>query len=333
MVMFLMGLCSIRKTLSDEMNDVGQFVSHLLFISLASNTIWGTFAIIYNSFFYFGFFNTIINLLLLSSLVMSGFIQMARQGTIDWMRKSNIGEQILNGLNYYYNLYIVSKNSLENIRTYAVHILDNYVLIYGLIIYDKFVTVNSDLSDNNKSRKIMGKLNKRYIEVKDIFMQQYFQPYIFSLIESTMTADPFQNINNNYKLNTDMTDKFEKMLLDSEIDNLSDDSEDSPVNVQPVPDEQSVQSPPQTVTPEANRQILRKKIAAKKSARVNRNKQVQMNMKAPPNMNKMMETMMEGDNLQKMMAAFPPGQLNMSNPDDKQMELIMQMMQQMNKKN
>jgi glucosamine 6-phosphate synthetase-like amidotransferase/phosphosugar isomerase protein len=127
-----------------------------------------------------------------------------------------------------------------------------------------------------------------------------------------------------------MTDKFEKMLLDSEIDNLSDDSEEIvPVKKEEIP----VPAQPQ-ISPEANRQMLRKKIAAKKAARGNRNKQMQMNMnKQPPNIDKMLETIMQEDNLKKLMESFPHGKIDPSNIDNKQMELMMQMMQGMNKKN
>uniref|UniRef100_A0A6C0CBJ0 Uncharacterized protein n=1 Tax=viral metagenome TaxID=1070528 RepID=A0A6C0CBJ0_9ZZZZ len=326
MAMFLMGLASISSTLSDKMKETGKFISHLLFISLTCNTVWSTLAIMYNCFFYFGFFNTIVNLFLFSFLVMGGFVQMAQEGVMDWMGKYTLGQQILTGLNNYYDLYIVSANLWTRICEHVKYVFKNYVQVYGTVVIDKLLTVNADLSDNLKSKKVIARLDKKYAVTKDMFMQEYLQPYFFSLIESTISGDPFQNVNNSYKVNTDMTDKFEKMVLDSEIDNLSDEDEDTSPAAVPI-------EPPKVLSPEENRQMLRKKIAAKKAARGNRNKQMQMSTKSqPPNMNKMMETMMQGDNLKKFMTAFPPDKMDPANLDDKQLELMMQMMKDMNKK-
>jgi len=88
----------------------------------------------------------------------------------------------------------------------------------------------------------------------------------------------------------------------------------------------------------ANRAILKKKIAQKKAMRTGQTqrqaKQVQENMsqmKSNPEMTAMMQMMMQGDNLNKLMKQLPTDQLNSSipggkpNPEDMK-KIIAQMM-------
>ncbi len=334
MVVVLIAMNSSIDKLTDEMKDIGKFIGHLLFISLVLHLVWCIFHLTFSTIFYFGFFNTITYTLIFTFMGISGITKFIDK---HYLSKSNIGQQFLTVINNYYNIYFVSKNWSNTIKTYLTHIYQNYVKIYGLFIFQKLWSVNTDLSDNSKTKIVMNKLDEKYVDAKQCLFQQCFEPYFFKMVNDTINNDPFtlkpiklENMYKNPKLNTDMN-----FLQESQMDNVEDSLDD--LNDEDTLKVETPIVPPLKLPPTTNnetkpivnnRNALRKKIAAKKMERSNRNKYPP----GPPGMDKMMETMLQGDNLKKIMEQFPPDKIQQQDVDPEQVRQMMQMMMKNTKK-
>lgn len=329
-IIFLSGALG-NHTLSEESNHIVRFIAHLTFLSLTISTIWGILATIYSIVFYFGFFKTVMNTFLIAFLLLGEFIQSASE----FLNQYSVGKKIVEYATRIYDASSGYSDFRFKLLDYALHLYTTHGIEYMLIAYDKILDVHDDFGNNNLSRRVADKLSARYDVTKGKLLKDHFQPYFFKLIESSMGACSFENMDNDYKVNTSMS-KFENISLDTEVDNFED-SEDEVQLTQPavvaVPIANTVVAP-QPISAEAHRQALRKKIAAKKNARMNRNRQMQANMNAkPPNMNKLMESMMTGDNMKKIAEMFPNGKMDPNNLSSQQMETINQLMQDSQRKN
>jgi len=330
-VIFVSGALG-NHTLSEETTHIVKFIAHLTFLSLTISTVWGILATIYSIVFYFGFFKTVMNSFLLVFLFLGEFVQFASE----FLNQYGVGKKIVEYTSRIYDTLSEYSDFRFKLLDYVLHVYTNYGVEYMLIAYDKILDVHDDFGNNNLSRRVGDKLSARYDVTKGTLLKDHFQPYFFKLIESSMGAYSFENVDNDYKVNTCMS-KFEKISLDTEVDNFSDDSDEEVQLTQPAPVAVPIANTivaPQPISAEAHRQALRKKIAAKKNARMNRNRQMQANMNTkPPNMNKLMETMMTGDNMKKIMETFPNGKMDPNNLSDQQMETINQLVQNAQRKN
>jgi hypothetical protein len=168
-----------------------------------------------------------------------------------------------------------------------------------------------------------------------------------------------QNINMNFLLNTQVNNKDilddlddldeapdlssipaenQNETTDKIIDNVTDNVTNNVTDK--IPDKMVSKQP--TITAAERKAILKKKIAEKKASRRTggtslgqRSKQNQItNLMNMPGMNEMMETMLKGDNLEKIMKQMPKDQMDpqMKNIDPEQMKQMKQMIRTMNKK-
>jgi len=361
MTIILIGLNGALDSLSNEIKDIGKFIGHLLFISLVTHLVGCMMYSVYSTIFYLGFMNTVIYTSVFTFLGMGVMIKIVSECLENNLSKSNIGQQMITIINNYYNIYIASKNWSNIIVTNFLNIYYNYIKSYGSIIYRKLSNVNADLSDNTGTKIVMNKIDAKYADAKQCLLQNCFSPYFFNLFNTTMNNDPFRSgdalaFNNIYKnpgLNTDMSflqtshmDIFEDNLddFDDYIDDLQNEEkivvDQESILEMKTPElknslsQSSIDVIPDTNTQTNNRNALRKKIAAKKAERSIRGGKNQqnpmtnpmMNPMQMPGMDKMMETMLQGDNLKKLMEQFPPDKIGMSNMDPEQMRQIMQSM-------
>ncbi|XWV25310.1 hypothetical protein QJ856_gp0460 [Tupanvirus deep ocean] len=344
------------ERLTNETRDIGKFLGHAMFISVCFSLISGLVLMIYNVIFYFGFVNTIISLNMVFMFLMSSMVQMCKEQINDKLSKSNIGNKILNLINYYYNTYVVSKKLGNKLGDFVKLIMMNYVWVYCKIVFNKFLKINNELSENSQSQIVKTKLDNKYSDAKKYFSEEVIQPFFIKSFQSALENNPFAVINgndkdnqNHYK-NTLSNQNINMSFLantkfneNDNIDDLDDDLDMS--NVPEVPKEQIEQAEKlekeqentKVLTAEEKRAALKKKMAEKRANRggPNRNQKSMQNNMANlmnmPGMNEMMETMLKGDNLEKLMKQMPKDKVGMQMPtvDAEQMK---QLIRAMNKK-
>ncbi|XWV26572.1 hypothetical protein QJ857_gp0495 [Tupanvirus soda lake] len=342
------------ERLTNEMKDIGKFLGHAMFISVCFSLVCGFISMIYNILFYFGFVNTIICLNIICMFFMSSMVQMFKQQINDKLSKSNVGNKILNAINYYYNTYIISKKLGKKIMDFSKFVVLNYVWVYCKIVFYKFLKINNELSENTQSQIVKTKLDNKYSGVKNYISEEVIQPFFIKSFQSALESNPFAVINNidkdnqkpykNTLSNQNINMSFltnTKINQNENIDDLDDDLDLS--NVPEVPKEQieqtiiSEQEKPKVLTTEEKRAALKRKMADKRANRggANRNQKSMQNNMANlmnmPGMNEMMETMLKGDNLEKLMKQIPGDKVGMQMPnvDAEQMK---QLIRAMNKK-
>jgi hypothetical protein len=361
----------IGDKLTNELKDIGKFLGHAMFVSVCFSLVCGFISLIYGIIFYFGFVNTMITINIICMLSMSSLVNLFKQELVRYFSKSNIGNKILELLNYYYNTYIISKKYCDKIAIFSKYIFQNYVWMYTKIIFNKFMKINNELCDNKQSIVVKNKLDVKYSNAKNYFVEQIVQPYFIKSFQDALENDPFSLMNplnpsgtdflinsmdkNQYKNNVsnenmNMNTSFLTNNKLNEKDNL-DDLDDNEIDLKNVPEVSKKQiedaeklekeitvheNKKPILNVEDKRAALRNKMAEKRTARTGgRNpKAMQQNMANimnMPGMSQMMETMMKGDNLEKLMKQIPQDKLGKHSGaiDPEQMK---QLIKSMNKK-
>lgn len=362
----------------DKIKDIGKFLTHVMFISFCFSIICNVISFIYGILFYFGFSNTIIFFKILCVFFMSDLIPMFKKQLNEKLSKSNIGTKILEGINHYYNTYVISKNIYEHVIEYGKYILKNYIWVYCKTIFNKFLEINNELAENSQSTIVKSKINDKYNDAKKYITNQVIQPMVMESFQSVLESEPFANID---LTNIDLTNfdmeiqnnseeilpaskqykKFphvknmnmsslanKKTINDDNFDDLDEDLDLS--NVPEVSEEQIKKAEmldkkimanqddiPKNKTSDDNRTALRKKMAEKKAIRTIGNRQAiknnisnimnmpEMNdfMKKMPGMNEMMNSMINGNNFDKLLNQIPKNKDSQPSFDNNQLKELL----------
>lgn len=191
MIVLLSWINMSADKIPDEIKDSGKFMGHIMFISVCFSMFSEIINAIYCIIFRYGFVNTIIILHVFFLVSMSGLINIFKEKIKFYLSKSHLGNMILNGLNYYYNTYIVTKKYNERIMEIIKYYFNNYVWYYTKIIFSKFVKINVELSDNQQFKIVKNKMNNKYESIKQFAVEKMIQPYVMSSIQSALEKDPF----------------------------------------------------------------------------------------------------------------------------------------------
>lgn len=389
----LVVLLSIINYASDRISEEYirrcKFFAHTMFVSIIVSFIFNILSFVYNTIFYYGFINTISTLIVGSMIFLSGVTNIFKDYINEKVRKNNMGNKILNILNYYYNGYYLSKNFGLYISNKLKYLFDVHVYKYIVKIYLQLKNINSVLIDNEQSSNVVSKMYTGYSNStsyigKKVFERVFIKQMNQSIFNSNMDMTNMMNdalqantLDKKYYKNTlsysnmnmntiDIANTSDDDLLDDLTDlDLSDapvvnNSEFDTTNVEPEQNSQISETkhtpntdtdtslnkfrPQQSSnnsTPNDNkintRMALKKKIAEKRSNRtsgLNNNKMMTndtqkiANMMNTPNMNKLMESMMQGNNLEKILKRMPKDKMNidMQNINTQQLKEFMKTM-------
>jgi len=180
---------------------------------------------------------------------------------------------------------------------------------------------------------------------KDVF-EMPFNPNMGLYTNNKIDTKIVKPIGNQYKTtlpsnNIDMNFLGNNKIIDDSMDDLDDNDTDLDnslkVSEEQIKDAEKLDNElnrelsekSKELTPEEKKNALRKKVAEKKAARTaGRGQQAKQNMSnimAMPGMNEMFETMLQGDNLEKIMKQMPQNNVSMQMPniDANQMKQIM----------
>ena len=360
MISLLSWINITHDSIPEESKQTAKFIGHTMFISVCFSLLNEMLLFVYSKIFYYGFANTIILFYMGSLIAMSKLATIFKDKITFYFSKSHLGNFILISLNYYYNTYIIAKKYNQKIIKLFKYYFNNYVWTYVGIIAKKFLKINVELSDNQEFNIVKKKFNQQCSNIKQIVIERAVQPYFIKTLQESLLRDPFDQTQNNathlnltsYKNslnnnNIDMSFLSNTNLEDNndDLDDLDDvdlsDVPDAPANQeldedneqeQTVPQKNVSKNPakgsnkkiaPEKMTRQERRAMLRKKIKNKQMERGG-NKNAKQTMKAP-GMQKMMETMLKGDNLEKIMKDFPmPNQGTGQSLDANKMKKIIQ---------
>lgn len=370
MVLLLGTINTVPEKFSQESKDVGKFMGHVFFLSICFSMFSWLVSLVYGMIFYFGFVNTVIFLNIAMMMVVSGTVQLFGDKIINVLSKTWFGSKILDLINYFYNFNIFSKFFYNYVAKYVSIFFKQYLFYWFKIILAYFMVTNYELGDNSRSNIVKNKMSMKCSEAKNKFIEKIAKPYFIKSIESKLSMDPFAQTTNQYK-DTLSTNNMEMSLLTSTngdngvFDDLDVEVEDVDVDAanaaMQMPDitatngklefgtsglQDILTGQEPTFIPQTsdNKAALRKKLAAKKAQRTGsmsrntKNQKVNTNlgnaklhMEMPP-MNELIQTMLKGDNLEKMMKQIPPEKMNlqMPNVDPEQMKQLLQSMMKNN---
>lgn len=325
-----------HNKITEESRQTGKFIGHTMFINVCFSLFNEAISFIYSKIFYYGFVNTIILVYIVFLIAMSKLTSTFKAKIRSRMSKSNLGNTILNLINYYYNSFIVTKKYNEKIVKVCKYYFNNYIWVYSKIVLSKFIKINNELGDNKEFNSVKKKINDQCSNIKQIVIERAVQPYFIKSLQESLTNDPFDETQNKVRHLKGMS--YKNSLLDDSIDmsflnntNLVENNDDlddlddidlsnvpdAPTNQDEELDEETIQQPfkntvkkvaPEKMSRQERRAMLRKKIKNKQMERGG-NKNVKQAMKMP-GMQKMMDTMLKGDNLEKIMKEFPMGGQN-----------------------
>ena len=213
LVVLLSWMNTCPDKLTNEMKDLGKFLGHAMFISVCISLVCGFISFIYNILFYFGFINTIIVLNISCMFLMSNLVSVFKQDLNEKLSKSNIGNKILDLITYYYNTYIVSKKLGQKILEYIKIFIKDYLWVYIKIIYNKFIKINKELSNNSQSKIVKTKLDDKYSNAKNYITEQVAQPFFIKSFQSALGNDPFAMANLNKEIVTNKKNPYKNSLL------------------------------------------------------------------------------------------------------------------------
>lgn len=312
--------------LSNDIRDTGKFMEHTLFISVCFSLVCNLISCIYGIFFYYGFINTIIMLNMIIFVTISGFVNIFGQQIVNFLGKSTLGSKVLMLLNYYYNTYILSMNIGQKIYHNGAKAVKKS-WIFTKIFVKKYFHVYQDLSNNTKSKLVISNLSTKIENTKSYFINCMLQPYFIRSFSDTLMNDPFRcNIEKlgdsqknkddiSYK-NTLCNESINMNFLDkSKIEEDFDDLDEQPdmsnvmeVSKEQIDEAEKINADVQNVSSSEVRRIkYRQKIAEKKMQRTgkSRNQTINPDLMNMPGMNEMMQTMLQGNNLEKLMKQMP----------------------------
>lgn len=352
-----------KNIISDKTKNIGKFMGHSLFISVCFSLVCSFISLIYNIIFFFGFVNTIVMVNIICMLLMSGLTNLFKTNMFEYLTKSNIGNKILDMSNYYYNTYIMPKKYTEKIMNLMRHIAYNYIWVCVKIMFNKFIKINSELSDNNQSENVKNNIDIKLSNAKHYFIEQILQPYFIKSFQDALENDPFMlaNSSNNeilinssakypYKSITSNKNMYMNFLANSNIDGNDDIDDLDEIDLKNVPEVSQKQledaeelekklieeNKKQEHCNEEKKAILKKKMAEKKALRTGtlNKKHAQQNfanIMNMPVMDQMMDTMLKGDNLEKILKQIPQEKIGKqaSSFDPEQMK---QLLKSINKK-
>lgn len=324
-----------HDNISEESHQTGKFIGHIMFINVCFSLFGEIISFIYSKIFYYGFINSIILIYITSLITMSKLTNTFKEKIQSCLLKSNIGSTILNCLNYYYNTYIITKKYNKKIIDLCKYCFSNYIWIYSKIVLGKFIKINNELGNNKEFNIVKKNFNDKCSNIKQIVIEHAVQPYFIKTLQESLIKDPFDESHNKVRHLKAMS--YKNSLLDDSIDmsflnntNLAENNDDfddlDDIDLSNVPDvsvnqyneenneeinKEKLQTSkntinkaiPDKITRQERRAMLRKKIKNKQTER-NGNKNIKQTMKMP-DMQKMMDTMLKGDNLEKIMKEFP----------------------------
>jgi hypothetical protein len=186
----LIGINFMSAQLTDDVKDTGKFIGHSLFLSLIIAVVGDMTNLTYGSIFYFGFIKTIIFLNIVMMSVTSGIVRLFREQLMENLSKTNLGRQILDLANYYYNSYIVTESSIAFLTKTGKYFAYNIILKNARIIFNNLLGINTELSDNTRSKTVKNELDKKYAEAKDQIMEHIVQPQMMKAFADTLSNNP-----------------------------------------------------------------------------------------------------------------------------------------------
>jgi len=323
------------------MQDIMKFIGHIIFISLCISLGSWLVSLVYGSLFYFGFVNTIVGINIIGMLSMSGIMRLFSSKIYAFLSGSYIGNKLLNLFNNYYNIYVGLKRYMVRICNYFVKWLRK-LWVYTKLLFGRFRNIHGNLAGNTKSISVRNTMYSKYNTAQSYLFFKMFNPSSLNLFTNILNTDPFhpkrdtlsdqyknpksnQGINMNFLTNTQLNETND----DDDLDDNLDDTETIIHTEQEPEQEKIVEEKPvepieldKPLTKAEKRAALKRKIAEKRANRTGvtaRNaKQMQQNMEKfsnIPDMNDMMKTMMQGDNLEKIMKQVSLDKLGMSIPN------------------
>lgn len=190
-LLFLTWVNYNKNNVTAETIDISKFLAHTLFISLTLSIISSLLSVAYNIMFYFGFVNTIIVSKIILMFSMSGLIKLFGDEIYNYLSSFNLGNKILDGINYYYNTYIVSKNISNQLMQSIKYFLTNYVWVFIKFLYYKFMKIDKELRENSRSANVDKQFTVKCNETKNYFFNEFVKSYISNKVNTSLNKDTF----------------------------------------------------------------------------------------------------------------------------------------------
>lgn len=321
-------LIKIKQGLNDlsvmKYVDLMTFVNHIIYTILLINIVSSVINFFCYIIFYYGFSNSVLIIYMTSIFFLSNIVTVFKTKLLSLSDKYVFVSKCLKILNYYYNTYYVTLK-LGNIMYIYLCKFSQQVWIFLKFIHTNLYNLEKQYSNNSQTAIYKNNLSNSYKQKKDYFLNRVVDTCFYYFADSRK-LDNVRNFNrmetehNGIKMFHDKNVIMDSNTTDEEtlnsMDDLDDldniDSSDAPVVTnEQIADAEKLEKDLET---EKNRKKLREKISNKRTNRGGRkikntqttqNKKNIGNMMSNPLMKNMMQNMLKGDNLEKILSNMP----------------------------
>ena len=282
-------------------------------------------------------------------VLMSQLVSQLLTNICYYLCKSTILNKIWDLTNLVYSKYIAPLKIYDRTVRFLTVLLQTYVWQLSVVVFNKFLDINSELANNTQSELVKDKMNNKYSDAKNYLIETVVHRYFIKPFEDVFTNNNMLLLEDTAGISCDKQYKrnliTDSIMSNNLLDNEDLDDLDEQLDLSNVPDvpkeqieeaekiEQEIHASEKPISRQAKKLAAKKGKAAERRAAAGRNPGKNMpNLMNMPGMNEMMEAMLKEDNLEKIMKQLPKSNQSGIRITPAETEKMKQFIRDMNKK-